>query len=145
MLAGATSLLVHNCDISDGYLYRGLAEGHNRYDAAAEGRSVPVGGNKTIEQHSGGNLTDSIFTSWTDDPETAAESAQTLGEKWVGRGVMLRIKVAGIDPAIGPSRNIQIHDTPYENWGEDEHLIVGEILADEISFDLGKTWSTVRR
>ncbi|MFF9983246.1 polymorphic toxin-type HINT domain-containing protein [Streptomyces erythrochromogenes] len=146
VLAGATPVLVHNCGRNqDGYLYRGLAEGHTSYDAAAEGRSVPIGGNKTIQQHSGGNQTDSIFTSWTDDPETAAESAQTLNENWVGRGVMLRIRVADIDPAIGPSRNIQIHDTPYENWGEDEHLIVGEIFADEISFDLGETWSTVRR
>jgi hypothetical protein len=93
----------------------------------------------------GANQTDSNFTSWTDDPDTAAESAQTLGDNWVGEGVMLRIRVANIDPAIGPSRNIQIHDTEYENWGEDEHLIVGEIEADEISFDLGETWSPVRR
>ncbi|MGW0466194.1 polymorphic toxin-type HINT domain-containing protein [Streptomyces sp. NPDC003027] len=146
VVAGSAPVLVHNCGRSqDGYLYRGLARGHNRYDAAAEGRAVPIGGNRTIEEHSGANKTDSNFTSWTDDPDTATESAQTLGDNWVGEGVMLRIRVANIDPAIGPSRNIQIHDTEYENWGEDEHLIVGEIEADEISFDLGETWSPVRR
>ncbi|GEB54429.1 hypothetical protein GCM10017674_13410 [Streptomyces gardneri] len=146
VVAGSAPLLVHNCGRNqDGYLYRGLARGHHQYDAAAEGRAVPFGGNRTIQQHSGSNQTDSPFTSWTDDPDTAAESAQTLNETWVGEGVILRIRVANIDPAIGPSRNIQIHDSPYENWGEDEHLIVGEIEADEISFDLGNTWSPVRR
>jgi hypothetical protein len=58
---------------------------------------------------------------------------------------MLRIRVANIDPAIGPSRNIQIHGSQWERFFEDEHLIVGEIWADDISFDFGETWSPVRR
>ncbi|GGV12751.1 hypothetical protein GCM10010293_03800 [Streptomyces griseoflavus] len=147
VLAGATPLLVHNCDLNtDGYLYRGVAKGHHSYDTAAEGRAVPRGTHTNIKEHVGGDATDSIFTSWSDDPEISADFAQNLGEKWVGEGVMLRIKVATVDPAIGPSRNIQVHDSPWDmSQFEDEHLIVGEIQADEISFDLGETWERVKR
>ncbi|MGW1910842.1 hypothetical protein ACWCQS_08965 [Streptomyces sp. NPDC002076] len=98
-----------------------------------------------IHGHSGGNLTDTNFTLWSDDPEVAEFGAQNLGDNWVGEGVMLRIRVANIDPAIGPSRNIQVHGTEYESFFEDEHLIVSEVLADDISFDFGQTWSPVRR
>jgi hypothetical protein len=98
-----------------------------------------------MNDHSGGDGTDTIFTSWSDDFETAEFFAQNRGDEWIGRGVMLRIRVASIDPAIEPSRNIQIHDGPYERFFEDEHLIVGEILADDISFDFGQTWTPVRR
>jgi hypothetical protein len=54
---------------------------------------------------------------------------------------MLRVGVEGVDP----SRVIQIHGTRYERFFEDEHLISGEILADDISTDFGKSWSPVRR
>ncbi|MEU3616824.1 polymorphic toxin-type HINT domain-containing protein [Streptomyces sp. NPDC006872] len=144
VLAGAAPVLVHNCDISDGYLYRGLAKGHQKYDAATEGRAVPFGGRSNIEHHVGADNTDSVFTSWSDDPEQAIYFAQNLGNDWVGEGVMLRIKVADIDPLVGPSRNIQIHDGPWDQL-EDEHLIVGEIHAPEISFDFGETWRNVTR
>ncbi|MEW5631799.1 hypothetical protein AB1388_35440, partial [Streptomyces hydrogenans] len=148
VLAGTAPVLVHNCGANtDGYLYRGLAKGHRSYDTASEGRAVPVGGKSGIKEHVGADDTDSPFTSWSDDPEVAKFGAENLGKKYVGEGVMLRIKVDNIDPAIGPSRNIQIHDTDHE-WGgfdEDEHLIVGEILADEISLDLGKTWTKIAR
>ena len=90
----------------------------------------------------GGNQTDSIFTSWTHDIERAAEGAQYLNDEWVGEGIILRTREGDIDPAIGPSRNIQIHDTEYD-MDEDEHLIVGEFQASEISFDFGETWKSV--
>lgn len=146
VVAGSVPVLVHNCDANtDGYLYRGVVEGHHSYDTAAEGRAVPRGTNTDIDGHSGGNLTDTNYTSWSDDFETAEFHAQNRGDDWVGAGVMLRIRVANIDPAIGPSRNIQIHGSQYERFFEDEHLIVGEIHADDISFDFGQTWSSVRR
>ncbi|MGY3850667.1 polymorphic toxin-type HINT domain-containing protein [Streptomyces hydrogenans] len=148
VMAGTAPVLVHNCGANtDGYLYRGLAKGHRSYDTASEGRAVPLGGKSSIKEHVGGNDTDSPFTSWSDDPEVAQWGAENLDEEYIGEGVMLRIKIDNIDPSIGPSRNIQIHGTDYEMGGfnEDEHLIVGEILADEISFDLGLTWSKISR
>ncbi|MCB5180392.1 polymorphic toxin-type HINT domain-containing protein [Streptomyces antimicrobicus] len=146
VVAGSVPVLVHNCESNtDGYLYRGVAKGHASYGTAAEGRAVPRGTRTDIHGHSGGNQTDTVFTSWSDDPDIAEYGAQNLGDDFVGEGVMLRIKVANIDPAVGPSRNIQIHGTKYERFSEDEHLIVGEILADDISFDFGQTWSPVRR
>jgi RHS repeat-associated protein len=148
VLAGTTPVLVHNtdssCGISDGYLYRGLAKGHSHYDAATEGRAVPNGGHSNITDHVGGDNTDSVFTSWTDDVDTAIASAESLGDRWVGEGVMLRIKVADIDPRVGPSRNIQIHDSEWDmSQFEEEHLIVGGIQAREISFNFGETWESV--
>nr|WP_237405209.1 polymorphic toxin-type HINT domain-containing protein [Streptomyces sp. SN-593] len=146
VLAGTTPVLVHNtdggiCDLNDGYLYRGLAKGHHEYDAAAEGRAVPRGTSTDIDAHSDGNATDTIYTSWSDDPEVAQFGAENLGDDYVGEGVMLRVRVEGIDP----SRVIQIHGTQYERFFEDEHLISGEVLADDISTDFGETWSPVRR
>jgi RHS repeat-associated protein len=146
VVAGSVPVLVHNCGANqDGYLYRGLARGHHQYAAAAEGRAVPRGTSTDIRAHTGGNKTDTIFTSWSDDPDVAVDGAENLLDTWVGEGVMLRIRVANIDPAIGPSRNIQIHGSQWETFFEDEHFIVGEIWADDISFDFGETWSPVRR
>ncbi|MBD0741685.1 hypothetical protein BG418_09325 [Streptomyces sp. CBMA152] len=146
VLAGTIPVLVHNtngaCDIGDGYLYRGLAKGHRGYDAATEGRAVPRGGHSNIKAHVGGNQTDSVFTSWTHDIERATEGAQELNDKWVGEGIILRTREADIDPAIGPSRNIRIHGTEYD-MDEDEHLIVGEFQAPEVSYDFGETWERV--
>ncbi|MFF5755969.1 polymorphic toxin-type HINT domain-containing protein [Streptomyces longwoodensis] len=144
VLAGNTPVLVHNtggplCDLNDGYLYRGLAKGHHEYAAATKGRAVPRGTNRSIDAHSGGNLTDTVYTSWSDDPEVAQFGAENLGDDYVGEGVMLRVKVEGIDPA----RIIQIHGSQYERFFEDEHLIMDEVLADDISFDFGETWSPV--
>lgn len=142
VLAGTTPVLVHNnCDLNDGYFYRGLAKGHHEYDNAAQGRAVPRGTHADIDAHTGGNDTDSIYTSWTDDPETAQFHAENLGDNFIGEGVMMRVRVEGIDP----SRITQIHGTQYERFFEDEHLISGEIMADDISFDFGLTWSPVRR
>lgn len=147
-MAGTVPILVHNtdgvCDISDGYLYRGLAKGHSGYDAATQGRAVPRGGHSNIRAHVGGNLTDSIFTSWTHDIERATEGAQQLNDEWVGEGIILRVREADIDPTIGPSRNIQIHGTEYD-MDEDEHLIVGEFQAPEVSYDFGETWERIAR
>ncbi|MFF1482935.1 polymorphic toxin-type HINT domain-containing protein, partial [Streptomyces sp. NPDC058301] len=148
VMAGSLPVLVHNtngsCDIGDGYLYRGMAKGHRGYDAGTEGRSVPRGGHSNIKAHVGGNQTDSVFTSWTHDIERATEAAQYLNDEWVGEGIILRTRDADIDPAIGPSRNVQIHDTQYD-MDEDEHLIVGEFGAQEISFDFGETWQSPAR
>lgn len=57
-------------------------------------------------------------------------------------GVMLRIRVVEIHPLVGPSRNIQIHGGEFDQL-EYEHLLVGEIQASDISFDFGKTWTSV--
>ncbi|MER7671402.1 hypothetical protein ABTY61_23465 [Kitasatospora sp. NPDC096128] len=142
MLAGTTPILAHNiCDINDGYLYRGVAKGHHEYASAAEGRASPRGTHASIDDHTGGNLTDSIYTSWSDDPETAQFFAENLGDNYIGEGVMLRVRVESIDP----SRITQIHGTQYERFFEDEHLIANEIMADDISFDFGETWSPVRK
>ncbi|MBP0932246.1 MULTISPECIES: hypothetical protein [Streptomyces] len=144
MLAGATPVLVHNCDIGDGYLYRGLAKGRHSYAAAAEGRAVPRGGHSDIMDHVARDNMDSVFTSWTHDIDTAAASAESLGRSWVGTGVMLRIRVANIDPPVGPSRNIQIHNSKWDaSQFEEGHLIVGEMQAHEISFGFGGTWRSV--
>ncbi|MFF7365600.1 hypothetical protein [Streptomyces sp. NPDC008125] len=148
-MAGTTPVLVHNCDINyDGYTYRGLNKKHPGREDALHGRAVPKGGSATIEQHVGANRTDSVFTSWTDALEVAAFHAENAGDTYIGEGgVILRIRTADIDPPVGPSRNIQVHDTDYArgSFYEDEHLIVGEIHAPEISFDLGETWSKVAR
>ncbi|MFE3995810.1 hypothetical protein ACFXPW_29540 [Streptomyces goshikiensis] len=145
MLAGDKPVLVHNCDLNtDGYLYRGLAKGHTGYDAAAQGRAVPNGGNSSIIDHVGGNQTDTNFTSWSDALEVAVDHSQRLNGEWIGKGVIMRIRTAGIDPRVGPSRNIQIHDSQWDRgFFEDEHLLVGEIHASEISFDFGETWASV--
>lgn len=47
-----------------------------------------------IDAHTGANDTDTNFTSWSDDPDVALGGAQNLGGKWVGEGVMLRIRAA---------------------------------------------------
>ncbi|MFB7333853.1 polymorphic toxin-type HINT domain-containing protein [Streptomyces adustus] len=146
VLAGTTPVLVHNtdgpiCDLNDGYLYRGLAKGHHEYDTATEGRAVPRGTQTSIDHHTGGNATDTIYTSWSDDPEVAQFHGENRGEVYVGEGVMLRVKVDSIDR----SRIFQVHGGPYERFFEDEHLIAWEVLADDISFDFGETWSPVRR
>ncbi|MFE9476187.1 hypothetical protein ACFYOR_34855 [Streptomyces griseofuscus] len=102
---------------------------------------MPRGTSTNINDHSGGNATDAIYTSWSDDPEVAQFGAENLGDDYVGEGVMLRAKVEGIDP----SRIIQIHGSQYERFFEDGHIIAHEVLADDISFDFGETWSPVRR
>lgn len=146
VLAGTTPVLVHNtdgpiCDLNEGYLYRGLAKGHHQYNSAAEGRAVPRGTSTNIDDHTGGNLTDTIYTSWSDDPEVAQFGAENLDDTYVGEGVMLRVRVESVDR----SRIIQIHGTRYERFFEDEHLIAHEVATDDISFDLGETWSPVGR
>ncbi|MFB7977870.1 RHS repeat-associated core domain-containing protein [Streptomyces vinaceus] len=145
VLAGSVPVLVHNCDLNtDGYLYRGVGKGHDSYNAAAQGRAVPRGGHSDIISHVGGDNTDSIFTSWSDALEVAVERAHELNGGWVDEGVVLRIKVANVDPRVGPSRNIQTHDSQWDKgFFEDEHLIVGEIHASEISFDFGETWTRI--
>ncbi|MBK6011737.1 hypothetical protein [Streptomyces sp. MBT53] len=100
-------------------LYRGLAKGHHEYNTAAEGRAVPRGTSTNVDDHTGGNLTDTISTSWSADPEVAQFGAENLGDTYVGEGVMLRVRVEGVDR----SRIIQIHGTRHERFFEDEHLI----------------------
>ncbi|MCF2530902.1 polymorphic toxin-type HINT domain-containing protein [Yinghuangia soli] len=145
VIVGGLPVLVHNtaCErFTDEYLYRGVAQGHWEYENASKGRAVPLGTGTDIRGHVG-DQTDTIFTSWTHSlDETATYFATHHRDDPTGKmGVIMRIKIANIDPTVGPSRNIQIHDTIYDQ-NEFEHLLVGEIYAEEVSFDLGETWHT---
>ncbi|WP_030264815.1 Hint domain-containing homing endonuclease [Streptomyces violens] len=71
VVAGTAPALMHNCGEGDGYLYRGVPNGHSKYGDALEGRSVPHGGHSDPGRHAGGN-TDSEFTSWTHDYDGVA-------------------------------------------------------------------------
>ncbi|WP_331452520.1 polymorphic toxin-type HINT domain-containing protein [Streptomyces sp. SS162] len=129
VLAGVTPVLVHNCDTDDGYLYRGVPNGHYKYDDALEGRAVPLGGHSDPARHAGGN-TDSEFTSWTHDYEDVAlHAAEELGPG----GVVMRIPHASV-PA---GRDVRIHGTEREMYEESEHALRGVIDGAEISIDRG--------
>lgn len=129
VLAGATPVLVHNCDIEGEYLYRGVPNEHYKYDDALEGRAVPLGGHSDPGRHAGGN-TNSEFTSWTHEYEDVAlDAAEELGPG----GIVMRIPHASV-PA---GRNVQIHGTAHEVYEESEHALRGVIEGAEISIDRG--------
>ncbi|AZM64727.1 sugar-binding protein [Streptomyces sp. WAC 01420] len=129
VLAGGTPVLVHNCGEGDGYLYRGVPNGHYKYDDALEGRAVPLGGHSDPGRHAGGN-TNSEFTSWTHDYEDVAlDAAEELGPG----GVVMRIPHASV-PA---GRDVRIHGTEHEVYEESEHALRGVIDGAEISIDRG--------
>lgn len=142
MLAGATPVLVHNCDIDGEYLYRGVGDGHRQHAAALEGRAVPRlgdGFHSDPIRHVG-NDTGSVFTSWTHDIERAMEE----DEEWGPGSVVMRIRRSDLQVPVGPSRDIQIHGTEYDGgWAEAEHLIVSDIDASEISIG-GGPWFNPR-
>lgn len=57
--------------------YRGVGRNHPGYDDALKGRVNPrnPNGTATPAQHNAGNTTDSPYTSWTRDPDTARRFA----------------------------------------------------------------------
>lgn len=129
VLAGQTPVLVHNCGGGDDYLYRGVPNGHPKYDDALEGRAVPHGGHSDPGRHAGGN-TDSEFTSWTHDYEDVAlDAADELGPG----GIVMRIPHSSV-PA---GRDVQIHGTAHEVYEESEHALRGVIDGAEISINRG--------
>lgn len=91
--AGATPVLVHNCDpsvddvfartakignSSGEYPYRGITNNHFKFAEARAGISKPLGGHSQPIAHSDGN-THSVFTSWSPDLDTAREFSEKFG------------------------------------------------------------------
>ncbi|MFD5699124.1 polymorphic toxin-type HINT domain-containing protein [Streptomyces lasiicapitis] len=135
VVAGATSVLVHNCNSGDGYLYRGVSKGHSKHADALEGRAVPFGGHSDPRRHVGGD-TGSEMTSWSHDPDIATEFSEENGPG----GVVMRIPHANVR-----NRDTQVHDTELDgSWFEEEHLLHGVVEAPEISID-GGSWHNPRR
>ncbi|MFE1960115.1 polymorphic toxin-type HINT domain-containing protein [Streptomyces sp. NPDC059479] len=127
--AGAAPVLVHNCGDGGEYLYRGVGKGHPKHADALEGRAVPIGGPSSPAAHVGGNQTDSPFTSWSH----AEWRAQEEVDEWGQGSVVMRIRRSDLEVPVGPSRDIQVHDTEFDKgFFEEEHLIVGPIDAAEI-------------
>jgi hypothetical protein len=110
--------------------YRTLFRGVNPTNAvqfllATQGIAIPIGGVATPREHSLGN-TNSIYTSWSTDPNVAA---------WGGGafGVILKIRVLESDPRVFP--NI------FSKYpGEKEVLIIGPVTGAEVlkSWNVGK-------
>ncbi|WP_413115116.1 putative T7SS-secreted protein [Streptomyces sp. CY1] len=112
----------------DEYLYRGVPNGHYKYDEAKQGRAVPLGGHDDPASHNGGN-TNSEFTSWTTDFDgVAVDAADELGSG----GIVMRIPKS----AIPESRIVESPDI----YGESEILIRGEISGAQVSTNNGKSW-----
>ncbi|MCF3129503.1 polymorphic toxin-type HINT domain-containing protein [Streptomyces olivochromogenes] len=135
VVAGATPVLVHNCNIvGDGHLYRGVPKGHLKHADALEGRAVPFGGHSEPWRHIGGD-TGSEMTSWTHDVDIATEFADEYGPG----GVVMRIPHVDV-----PNKDVQVHDTDLDgSWFEEEHLLFDVVEAPEISLD-GETWFNPR-
>ncbi|MFE0461333.1 polymorphic toxin-type HINT domain-containing protein [Kitasatospora sp. NPDC058965] len=109
VLAGMTPVLVHNCDgdptpddvvkraqllgDSDGeYLYRGITNNHFKLEEAKAGRAEPLGGHDDPYAHQGSD-TESVFTSWSPDLETAREFSEEFGSSGA---LVLRIPYSSI-------------------------------------------------
>ncbi|SFH19280.1 intein C-terminal splicing region [Streptomyces mirabilis] len=112
VLAGATPVLVHNCN-GGTTVYRGAAEISGEtgelnpaFDDAVEGIARPRGGTSSPELHQLGH-TDSEYTSWTTS-EAAAIRAATKGG---GNGVVLKGSV--------PPGRFHIHPND-EPWGDSD-------------------------
>ncbi|MFH8804894.1 RHS repeat-associated core domain-containing protein [Streptomyces sp. NPDC017936] len=112
VLAGATPVLVHNCN-GGTTVYRGVSEvsgetgGANpAFDDAVEGIARPRGGNSTPEMHHLG-MTDSDYTSWSIDPAVAIRAATRGGNS----GVVMR----GVIPS--GRTHVHVNDQP---WVEDD-------------------------
>jgi RHS repeat-associated protein len=69
-------------------IYRGVNSGHPKYKEALQGIAVPLGTHTDPVLHNTGN-TNSVFTSWTYNIETATDFADPED----GGGVILRMKV----------------------------------------------------
>ncbi|MFJ2198766.1 putative T7SS-secreted protein [Streptomyces violaceusniger] len=110
------------------YLYRGVPNGHYKYDEAKQGRAVPLGGHSDPERHNGGN-TNSEFTSWTTDFDgVAVDAADELGPG----GIVMRIPKS----SIPDSRIVESPDI----YDESEILIRGEVSGAQVSANNGKSW-----
>lgn len=125
MLAGATPVLVHNCN-GGAPIYRGVSEISGEtgelnpaFNDAVDGIARPRGGNSTPEMHQLGR-TNSDYTSWTTS-EAAAHRAATMKG---GNGVVLKSTI--------PAGRFHVHPND-EPWGESslrgefEVIIQGEM------------------
>ncbi|MGW5741485.1 hypothetical protein [Amycolatopsis sp. NPDC003861] len=123
------------CPDGDGYLYRGLPAYHWQYLEALQGRAVPRGGDKTLEQHVASNkATDSDYTSWTHDYEGMALPASEDDTRG-GGNIVLRIR----EEDVPADRNFPTHRHPeVEVYPEEqEHTLKGIIDGAEVSVDRG--------
>jgi hypothetical protein len=59
-------------------LWRGICSGHPNYEIAKQGKAKPRGGHNDPKKHNLGD-TQSIFTSWTRNPEIAKVYAKNSG------------------------------------------------------------------
>ncbi|MGW5846550.1 polymorphic toxin-type HINT domain-containing protein [Streptomyces sp. NPDC055254] len=141
VLAGATPVLVHNCgpsvddvfdraaelgDSSGEYLYRGVTNNHYKLAEARAGISEPRGGHSDPVAHSGDN-TESVFTSWSPDLETAREFSEEFGS---AGALVLRIPRSAIDPSrmrVAGQRGLE----------ELEVLIEGRVTGCQVSCEWG--------
>jgi RHS repeat-associated protein len=82
------------------YLYRGVSTMHPGYDDAVQGIARPRGGHSDVRSHHDGN-TESVYTSWSTDKETALRFSRGAAE---GRndlpGVMLQVKLPLGQPVL---------------------------------------------
>jgi RHS repeat-associated protein len=127
-LCGAT------CPDGDGYLYRGIPVYHYHYLDALQGRAVPRGGPKTLEEHVAADKhTDSDYTSWTHDYEDVAREAAE--DESPEGGIVLRIR----EEDVPADRNFPTHKHPEVEVypGEQEHTLKGVIDGAEISITRG--------
>jgi len=101
------------------YLYRGVSAKHPALNAAKKGDVVPgnVNGTVTSDMHNaGGHAANSPFTSWTRDPNIAAQHAAKNGNG----GVILRV------PQGAPPKGSQWGwDWSRDIYGEQEVLMRG--------------------
>ncbi|MFJ5096316.1 ricin-type beta-trefoil lectin domain protein [Streptomyces sp. NPDC088557] len=141
VLAAATPVLVHNCGPSvddvfsraaelgetDGdYLYRGVTNNHWKLEEAKAGIAEPRGGHNDPVAHSGDD-TESVFTSWSPDLDTAREFSREFGDSGA---LVLRISRSAIDP----SRMRVAGDRGLE---ELEVLIEGRVTGCQVSCEFG--------
>ncbi|MET9346695.1 ricin-type beta-trefoil lectin domain protein [Streptomyces termitum] len=141
VVAGATPVLVHNCgpsvddvfdraaelgDSSGEYLYRGVTNNHYKLAEARAGIAEPRGGHSDPIAHSGDD-TESVFTSWSPDLETAREFSEEFGSTGA---LVLRIPRSAIDPSrmrVAGQRGLE----------ELEVLIEGRVTGCQVSCEWG--------
>jgi RHS repeat-associated protein len=105
-------------------LFRGVNPAYMaQYILARQGIAIPIGGTASPREHSLGN-TNSIYTSWSSDPNVAA---------WRGGvgGVIMKIQMSLGDPRFFPN--------VFSKYpGEQEFLIIGPVSGAKVL----KSWST---
>ncbi|MEV7232199.1 polymorphic toxin-type HINT domain-containing protein, partial [Polymorphospora sp. NPDC051019] len=120
VMAGRTSVLVHNCGDADlppedasEWFFRGVDEQHPGYADALNGTARPRGGHSDWARHNAGD-TESEFTSWTSNRSTAERHATKMS----GRGVVLMVR-------RGSRAIIDMEFFGLDKFGESEVLIEG--------------------